>query len=144
MLSIAADVVLFLHAAYVAFVVLGLVAVLVGYVLKWQWIKNGWFRIIHLTMILIVTVEALLGVVCPLTTLENELRRAAGQSVRTSGFMAQLVHDLLFYDAPPWMFTVGYCIFALLVASTWMLVPPSFVRASFINAEGNETRSVGS
>ncbi len=71
---IAADVTVTLHLAYVAFVVLGLVAVFAGYFRSWGWVRNRWFRGIHLAMILIVVVEAWAGVVCPLTTLEYALR----------------------------------------------------------------------
>ena len=44
---ILADIVVVIHFAYVAFVVLGLVAVLMGYVFKWNWVRNRWFRLTH-------------------------------------------------------------------------------------------------
>ena len=122
--SYLADVVLFIHAAYVGFVLFGLLAVLIGMLLKWNWIRNAWFRYIHLAMILIVTVEALLGIVCPLTTLENYLRGAAGETIRSRSFMGELVHSLLFYQAPPWMFTIAYCVFFAVVLLTLVIVPP--------------------
>ena len=34
-----------LHAVYVAFVVLGMAAILAGIALRWQWVRNFWFRI---------------------------------------------------------------------------------------------------
>lgn len=33
--------------------------------------------------------------------------------------------DLLFYDAPTWVFTAAYVAFAALVAITWVAVPPT-------------------
>ena len=122
--SILADVVVMAHFAYVAFVLLGLVAVLVGFLLRWEWVRNFWFRIVHLSMILVVAFEAVMGIVCPLTTLENYLRDKAGESVRSGSFMGQVVHDLLFFEAPPWVFTCGYCAFAGLVVTTFIIVPP--------------------
>lgn len=119
-----ADVVVVLHGAYVAFVLLGLVAVLLGYLWRWDWVRNFWFRIVHLAMILVVAFEAVMGIVCPLTTLENYLRDQAGESVRGGSFMGQIVHDLLFYEAPSWVFTCGYCGFATLVALTFVIAPP--------------------
>ena len=122
--SLLADLVVMAHGAYVAFVVFGLLAILIGYLAQWQWVRNAWFRYAHLTMILIVAFEALAGIVCPLTTLENYLRGAAGETVQSGSFMAQVVHNLLFYEAPPWLFTVCYCVFAALVLLTMIIVPP--------------------
>ena len=122
--SFLADIVVILHGAYVAFVLFGLVAVFVGFLLRWGWVRNIWFRLIHLAMILIVAFEALMGILCPLTTLENYLRNQAGETVRSGSFMGQAVHELLFYEAPPWLFTCGYCAFAALVLSTFVIVPP--------------------
>lgn len=124
MSSLLADVVVVIHLAYVAFVVFGLLAILAGYLFKWQWIRNVPFRIVHLAMILIVAAEALAGIVCPLTTLEKYLRARAGQTVRDGSFVGQLVHDLLFYNAPAWFFTVAYCVFGGMVLLTFALVPP--------------------
>ncbi len=54
-----ADLIVVTHAAYVCFVVFGLAAVLVGVVLRWKWVRNPWFRGIHLAAIGIVVAEAL-------------------------------------------------------------------------------------
>ena len=35
---------LLLHVVYVAFVVLGMAAILAGIALGWQWVRNFWFR----------------------------------------------------------------------------------------------------
>lgn len=122
--SVLADAVVFIHAAYVSFVVLGLVAILIGIVLRWRWVRNAWFRVVHLVMICIVVVESLFDITCPLTTLENNLRRAAGESVRAESFVGRCVHDLLFYDAPSWVFTVVYCLFGAIVLMTFVIAPP--------------------
>ncbi len=127
--SVAADIVVFLHAAYVTFVVLGLVASLIGACLRWQWIRNFWFRVIHLSMIGIVVFEALMGITCPLTTLEHQLRVAAGQEANSGSFVGRWVHELLFFDAPPWVFTTVYCVFGAIVLATFILAPPRWKRA---------------
>ena len=57
-----ADLIVVFHAAYVSFVVFGLVAILIGAVLRWRWVRNFWFRVIHLTAIGIVVAEALFGI----------------------------------------------------------------------------------
>ncbi len=120
---ITADMTVTLHLAYVAFVVLGLVAILAGYFGSWGWVRNRWFRGIHLAMILIVVVEAWAGVVCPLTTLEQALRERAGETTYAGSFVANAVHDLLFFDLPEWGFTLIYTAFGSLVLLTFWLVP---------------------
>jgi hypothetical protein len=122
--QILADVVVVTHFAYVLFVILGLLAVLIGWLRGWQWTRRFWFRMIHLAMILIVVVEAWFGITCPLTTWERELRKLAGQATYEGAFVAQFVHDLLFFDAPPWVFTLCYTLFGLAVLSSFILAPP--------------------
>ncbi len=122
--SVIADAVVVIHAAYVSFVVLGLVAILIGSVLRWRWIRHFWFRVVHLSMIGVVDVEALFGITCPLTTWENHLRQAAGETARAESFVGRWVHDLLFYDAPVWVFTMVYCLFGAIVLATFVIAPP--------------------
>ena len=119
-----ADLVVVLHALYVAFVTVGLVAILAGVALRWHWVRNFWFRIAHLTAIGIVCAEAIVGIVCPLTELENSLRAKAGQTGYTGDFIGYWVHELIFFDAPWWVFTACYVAFGLLVAATFLLAPP--------------------
>ena len=77
---ILADVVVAIHVFYIGFVVFGLVAILVGYRMGWRWVRNRHFRILHVAAIGFVCVESILGIDCPLTTLENRLRFDAGQN----------------------------------------------------------------
>ncbi len=119
-----ADAIVLLHAAYVAFVGLGLLLVLCGWLWGWRWVRAFWFRAIHLVAIVVVAGEAIFGITCPLTHWETQLREAAGQTVREGSFVGYWAHELIFLDAPEWAFTLGYCLFALLVAATMVLVPP--------------------
>jgi hypothetical protein len=121
---LAADAVLVLHISYVSFVLVGFLLTVVGILARWQWIRNFWFRSLHLVAILLVVAESLLGIICPLTTWENELRQLAGQTAYRGDFIAQWLHDLLFFDAEPWVFTVCYTLFGLAVLATFILAPP--------------------
>lgn len=121
---ILADAIVVFHAAYVLWVILGLLLTLLGMFRRWQWIRNPWFRWSHLAMILIVVVESWLGIVCPLTTWEQALRAKAGDETYRGDFLANFVHEALFIEAPPWAFTVGYTIFGLLVLATFLWAPP--------------------
>lgn len=122
--KLAADLVVVLHFGYVAFVVLGQLAILIGILLRWGWIRNMWFRCLHLGAIGIVVAEALLGWVCPLTTLEAWLRAQAGATTYQGDFIGHWAHQLLFYDAPPWVFTTAYVAFGLIVLATFCIAPP--------------------
>jgi hypothetical protein len=119
-----ADLVLLFHAAYVAYVVFGLAIILIGIALRWTWVNNFWFRITHLAAITLVVAESMLGVRCPLTVLENSLRRTAGQTGYGAGYIAHWIQPLIFFDFPPWVFTVGYVVFVLVVAAVFFLAPP--------------------
>ncbi len=92
-----ADLIVVIHAAYVSFVVFGLLAILVGAVLGWSWVRNFWFRVIHLTAIGIVVAEALAGIPCPLTVWEQRLRKTAGQTGYPGDFLGYWAHQLIFY-----------------------------------------------
>lgn len=122
----AANVTLSLHVFYITFVVFGLLLTWLGIVFHWQWVHNRWFRGIHLTMIGIVVVEAWIGLVCPLTTLENWFRKKSGQSIYDGDFIAIWLHDMIFFEAPPWFFTAGYTLFGLAVIGTFWLAPPNW------------------
>ena len=125
--ALLADAIAVFHFGYVTFVVLGLLVILTGGVLRRRFIRNCWFRTIHLTMILIVVVEALLGIPCPLTEWEYDLRIAAGQqNVSSETFVARLIHPIMFFNFPPIVFTVAYCLFGLAVLASWWLYPPNF------------------
>lgn len=116
-----ADIILVIHALVVAFNVVGLAAIWVGAVLKWRWIRNFWFRTIHLGLIGIVAAGSLIGIVCPLTVLEDALRQTGPPQ---SGFIQRWVSRLLYYDFPASAFTITYVLFALIVLLTFIAIKP--------------------
>ena len=120
-----ADIVAIIHLGYVVFVILGFILIVVGIILKWKWIRNLLFRIAHLAAIAGVALEAILGINCPLTVLEFSLRYGFAPSDRRVSFVGELVGSVLYYDAPAWVFTIIYVGFALLVAITFVMAPPS-------------------
>lgn len=121
---LAADSVLMAHALFVAFVLAGQVLIVVGLLRRWNWVRNFWFRIVHLAGIGLVVSEAWAGIDCPLTLWEKQLREAAGDVAYTGDFVAHWVHSLLFYQAPEWVFTSSYTAFGLLVLASFVLGPP--------------------
>jgi hypothetical protein len=119
-----ADAIVVFHAAYVSFVVLGLPIILIGIGLKRGWVRNFWFRAIHLGMIGVVVLETMLGIPCPLTVWEHQLRLAAGEQSYRGDFLGYWAHRLIFVDAPPWAFNLIYTLFGLAVLLTFILAPP--------------------
>jgi hypothetical protein len=119
-----ADLVLVVHAAFVTFVVFGLVLILIGRALSWSWVRHRVFRLAHLAAIVGVAGQAWLGVVCPLTTLEMSLRRRAGAAAYEGTFISHWLESLLYYDVASWVFVVCYTAFAALVGACWFVVPP--------------------
>jgi hypothetical protein len=116
-----ADVVVAFHLLIVLFILLGVPLVYLGAARHWTWVRSRRWRMLHLGAILFVAAESLLGITCPLTVWEDTLRgqRTAG------GFIERWIDQLIFYEAPAWVFTAAYMAFAALVLVTWILVPPT-------------------
>lgn len=121
---ILADLIVVFHACYVSFVVFGLAAILMGAFLRWSWVRNFTFRVIHLAMIGIVVGEAVAGIPCPLTIWENQLREMAGQTSYPGDFLGYWAHRLIFFRAEPWVFTLAYSLFGAGVLAAFLLAPP--------------------
>ena len=121
-----ANAVLILHVGIVLFIIGGLLLTLVGGASKWRWVRNFWFRALHLAGIAYIAMEAWLGIVCPLTTLEQWLREQAGQAAYGGDFVAHWLRKFMFYEAPPWVFVVAYSSFGLLVLLSWFVFSPTY------------------
>lgn len=119
-----ADLVLATHVGFVAFVIVGLAAIWVGGLTGWSWVRNPWLRAAHLAGIALVVVQAWLGIVCPLTTLEMHLRERAGDATYAGTFIGHWLQRLLYYEAPPWVFVVCYTLFGLAVVGSWVKFRP--------------------
>jgi len=119
-----ADAVLVLHLGIVAFVIGGLLLIVAGNRAGWSWVNRWPLRLAHLGAIAFVVAESWLGITCPLTTLESWLRSQGGGARYQASFIEHWVGRVLFYDAPPAVFTAAYTLFGLLVVTTWCYFPP--------------------
>ena len=86
MSNLLADILLVLHASFVAFVVSGLVLVIVGKTLSW--------------------------------------REKGGSEGYEGTFISHWLGELLYYEAPAWLFVLVYTVFGMLVVITWFWVRP--------------------
>ena len=84
--SVLADLVLAGHAAFVVFVMLGGLLVL-------RWSRVAW---VHVPSALWGVWVEVAGKVCPLTPMENELRRAAGESGYPGGFLEHYLTPIIY------------------------------------------------
>ena len=121
---IAADIILLVHVSFVLFVVAGLIFILMGKFCRWDWVRNFWFRIVHLAAIGVVVVQSWFGSICPLTTLEMSLRSRAGGATYPGAFIAHWFEALLYYQLPLWVFALCYTVFGALVLASWFWVRP--------------------
>ncbi len=119
-----ADIVLFVHALFVLFVVAGQMLILIGLWRGWTWVRRRSLRQLHLLAIAVVVVQSWLGILCPLTIVENELRMRAGGNPYAGSFVRHWLHRIMFYDAEPWVFTAVYTVFGGVVILTWVLARP--------------------
>lgn len=114
-----ADLVLVVHVAFIAFVIFGLILTWIG------WVRNLWFRLAHLAAIGVVAAQALFGIICPLTIWEDELRLLAGGEGRYAGsFIQHWLHQLIFFEAEGYVFTIAYVTFFLAVVLSFLVIPP--------------------
>lgn len=127
-----ADVIVVVHFSWVAFVVLGQLAILVGMALGWGWVRSFAFRYVHLSMMAIVVVEVLFGITCPLTVWEKRLRGFGRNDTLAytdnDSFIARKLGEILFagadLDGGSWPFVVGYVGFFAIVVGSFLYAPP--------------------
>ncbi len=115
-----ADVVFLLHAGVVLFNVGGLLMIVIGGLVGWAWVRHRGFRITHIALMTFVTFEAMLGLTCPLTLLEDWLRGVATEQ----SFVQRWVSALIYWNAPPWVFALLYVVVLAAVIWAWFAWPP--------------------
>src|SRR5699024_9030622 len=101
---------------------------LIGWARRWRWVRNPWFRFIHLALIAFIVVQTWLGELCPLTVWEDWLRESAGQAAYGQSFVQYWLGRLIFIDVPWWVFQVVYTAFGAVVVASWVHCPPRLPR----------------
>src|SRR5947209_17219486 len=96
--SFLADVIIGLHLGFLVFTLIGQLLIFVGIALKWNWVRNPWFRCVHLACILFVALEYTVSMECPLTVLERQVRALGGEAASDASFIARLMESLFFYS----------------------------------------------
>ena len=115
-----ADIVLVIHFCIVMFITSGFFLIPIGYTSNWGWTSNVKFRIFHCGMMMCVTLETILGITCPLTYLENFLRR----TTQSESFIGYWIQKLIYWDLPTYVFFILYCILLGWTLLMWRVFPP--------------------
>ena len=120
-----ADAVLYFHFLYVLCVAVPIPIIILGGFKQWNFVRIFWARIIHFSLIGIVIVLSVMGEPCPLTVIEDKLRRMNGETGYYSGFINHWCSILLYYNLEQWMFTLIYLGVGILILSLFYFVPPN-------------------
>jgi hypothetical protein len=115
-----ADLVLVFHFCVVIFITFGLFLIPIGYEFGWGWVANTKLRIFHSGMIVFVTLETLLGITCPLTSIENSLRGIH----QSKSFIGYWIKQIIYWDFPTHFFIILYCVLLWGTLLMWKLCPP--------------------
>jgi hypothetical protein len=94
--------------------------------MRWQWIRNFWFRVAHQAAMLDPAFEMFTGIDCPLTIWEIQLLEAAGQNPGHRSFVGRLLDAMMFCDLGDnsWVWWWIYGGLAALFVLTFVLAPP--------------------
>ncbi len=116
-----ADLILILHFIIVIFVTGLFFLIPLGYKLNWCWQRNKKIRLFHLGLILLVTIETVLGITCPLTIIENNLRGI----ITSNSFIAIWITRLLFWNFSKEFFILVYFLCLIWTTIMWKKFPPN-------------------
>jgi hypothetical protein len=102
---IAADAVVVIHFAFIAFV-------LIGGFLAWKWLR---IAAVHVPCAAWGVMIEFRGWICPLTPLENALRQAAGDPGYSGGFIDRYIASLIYPEGltPRMQVYLGIAVLAL-------------------------------
>ncbi len=115
-----ADVVLIAHFCVVFYVTFGLVVLPIGYKFNWKWTRNKKIRLIHVLLLGFITLEAILGIACPLTQIESHLRNIDFSQT----FVSYWITQLIYWDLPTNFFIILYLSCTLWSLLFWVIHPP--------------------
>ena len=116
------EIVLLFHFCIFLFMILSFFLIPLGYYQKWEWVKNRYYRLIHLVLMGIIFIETILGFMCPLTILENFLRN----DKEINNKITQIIHQIMYWDLPSYQFIILYLLSLLYLIFLWCFFKPDF------------------
>ena len=120
--SLFSELVLLFNFCIFLFMILSFFLIPLGYYQKWEWVKNKYYRLIHLILMGIIFIETILGFMCPLTVLENFLRN----NIEINNKITQIIHQIMYWDLPTYQFIILYLLSFLYLIFLWFFFKPDF------------------
>ena len=118
--SLFSEIVLLFPFCIFLFMILSFFLIPLGYYQKWEWVKNKYYRLIHLVLMGIIFIETILGFMCPLTILENFLRN----DIEINNKITQIIHQIMYWDLPTYQFIILYLLSLLYLIFLWFFFKP--------------------
>ena len=123
---ILSEIVLLLHFSIFLFMILSFILIPYGYYKNWEWVKNIYFRSIHLILMGIILIETILGFMCPLTILENFLRA----NKKIDNIFSKIIHQIMYWDFTNYQFIILYLLSLSYIIFLWFFFRPSQNKSS--------------
>lgn len=117
--------ILVLHFAIIAFNVAGCVLIPVGAWRRWRWVREFWWRLVHVLSFAVVAGQALAGQACFLTIWQADLE---GETSHVQPLIAHWIDRLIYLPIPLWVFAIIYVVLFLYVIALWVFVRPRAAR----------------
>lgn len=112
--------ILVVHLAIIAFNIAGCVLIPIGAWRGWRWVREFWWRLVHVASLAAVAAQALLGRACFLTIWQGDLAGASPARPLIAGWMERLIYLPL----PLWVFAIAYAVVFAYVIALWIWVRP--------------------
>ena len=116
-----ADIVLIIHFILIAFMLAGILITPLAYKFNLTIFKNFRLRALHLTLMVFITLEVLVGIQCPLTFIERIFR---GLKQEHHSFLGEWISQLIYWNVPGEAFLAVYSACLIWVCTMWKIFPP--------------------
>ncbi|HEY3909636.1 MAG TPA: DUF2784 family protein [Stellaceae bacterium] len=133
----AAEAILAGHVAIILFNLFGLIAVPIGALCGWRFVRIAWWRVLHIALLAVVAVQAVAGRACILTLWQAAM---SGAAAAPTPLIMDWVDRLIYWRLPIWVFGALYlAVFGYALALFW-LVPPRRNRLALVVPAGHTWR----
>ena len=116
------EIVLLFHFGIFLFIVTSFFLIPLGYYQKWKWVKNKYYRSIHIILMGFIFIETILGFMCPLTLLEHFLRN----DTKVNNKFTEIIHLIMYWNLPIYQFIILYFLSFLYLIFLWFFLKPDF------------------
>jgi hypothetical protein len=110
------------HVGVILFNLFGLIAVPLGAVCGWRFVRVRWWRVLHLVSLAAVAGQAVLGRACILTIWQAAFVGMAGSP---TPLIMGWVNRVIYWPLPIWVFAALYLLVLGYALALLWLVPPA-------------------